>query len=55
MATTKSLISLVAVLGQLYPVVTVLLARVLLGERLSGSQGVGVVSTFAGVALITAG
>ena len=54
-ATTKSLLSLVAVLGQLYPVVTVLLARVLLGERLSGSQGVGVVSTFAGVALITAG
>ena len=54
-ATTKSLLSLVAVLGQLYPVVTVLLARVLLGERLSGSQGAGVVSTFAGVALITAG
>ena len=54
-ATTKTLLSLVAVLGQLYPVVTVLLARVLLGERLSGSQGAGVVSTLAGVALITAG
>jgi drug/metabolite transporter (DMT)-like permease len=36
-------------------VVTVLLARALLGERLSGTQGAGVVSTFAGVVLITAG
>ncbi len=55
LATTKSLLSLVAVLGQLYPVVTVLLARILLGERLSPSQGAGVVSAFAGVVLITAG
>jgi drug/metabolite transporter (DMT)-like permease len=54
-ATTKSLLSLVAVLGQLYPVVTVLLARILLGERLTRGQGVGVVGAFAGVALITAG
>ena len=54
-ATTKTLLSLVAVLGQLYPVVTVLLARVLLGERLSTGQGAGVVSAFGGVVLITAG
>ena len=54
-ATTKSLLSLVAVLGQLYPVVTVLLARILLGERLAPAQGAGVVGAFAGVALITAG
>jgi drug/metabolite transporter (DMT)-like permease len=54
-ATTESLLSLVAVLGQLYPVVTVLLARILLGERLTRGQGVGVVGAFAGVALITAG
>jgi drug/metabolite transporter (DMT)-like permease len=54
-ATTKSLLSLVAVLGQLYPVVTVLLARILLGERLTRGQAVGVVGAFAGVALITAG
>jgi drug/metabolite transporter (DMT)-like permease len=55
LATTESLLSLVAVLGQLYPVVTVLLARILLGERLSPVQGTGVVGAFAGVALITAG
>jgi drug/metabolite transporter (DMT)-like permease len=54
-ATTKSLLAVVAVLGQLYPVVTVLLARVVLGERISRGQGAGVVSAFAGVALITAG
>jgi drug/metabolite transporter (DMT)-like permease len=54
-ATTETLLSVVAVLGQLYPVVTVLLARVLLGERLSTGQGAGVVGAFAGVALITAG
>ncbi len=54
-ATTKSLLAVVAVLGQLYPVVTVLLARLVLGERISRGQGVGVLSAFAGVALITAG
>jgi drug/metabolite transporter (DMT)-like permease len=54
-ATTKSLLAVVAVLGQLYPVVTVLLARVVLGERISRGQGAGVVGAFAGVALITAG
>jgi len=54
-ATTESLLSVAAVLGQLYPVATVLLARLVLGERVSRGQGVGVVSAFAGVALITAG
>ena len=34
---------------------TVLLARLVLGERISRAQAVGVVSAFAGVALITAG
>ena len=54
-ATTESLLSVAAVLGQLYPVVTVLLARLVLGERMSRGQGAGVVSAFTGVALITAG
>jgi drug/metabolite transporter (DMT)-like permease len=54
-ATTESLLSVAAVLGQLYPVVTVLLARFVLGERMSRGQGAGVVGAFAGVALITAG
>ena len=54
-ATTKSLLSVAAVLGQLYPVVTVLLARLVLGERVSNGQGVGIGSAFAGVALISIG
>jgi drug/metabolite transporter (DMT)-like permease len=54
-ATTESLLSVAAVLAQLYPIVTVLLARFLLDERLSRGQGAGVVGAFAGVALITAG
>jgi drug/metabolite transporter (DMT)-like permease len=54
-ASTKSLLSLAAVLAQLYPVVTVLLARVVLGERISRHQQLGVVAVFAGVVLITAG
>jgi drug/metabolite transporter (DMT)-like permease len=55
LATTESLLSVAAVLAQLYPVVTVLLARVILGERISRLQQLGVVSAFAGIALITAG
>jgi drug/metabolite transporter (DMT)-like permease len=55
LATTEGLLSVVAVLAQLYPVVTVLLARVILGERISRPQQVGVVGAFAGIALITAG
>src|SRR5262245_43800411 len=54
LASTRGLLTVVAVLAQLYPVVTVLLARFLLGERVSGSQRVGVAGALAGVALITA-
>jgi drug/metabolite transporter (DMT)-like permease len=55
LATTESLLSVAAVLAQLYPVVTVLLARVILGERISRPQQAGVGAAFAGIALITAG
>jgi drug/metabolite transporter (DMT)-like permease len=55
LATTESLLSVASVLAQLYPVVTVLLARAILGERISRPQQLGVVSAFAGIALITAG
>ena len=46
--------ALVAVLASLYPVVTVVLARMLLGERLSTWQAAGVVTALAGVALVSA-
>jgi drug/metabolite transporter (DMT)-like permease len=54
-ATTKGLLALVSVLGALYPVSTVLLARALLGERLTRAQNAGVFAAFTGVALIVAG
>ncbi|HEX3318903.1 MAG TPA: DMT family transporter [Solirubrobacteraceae bacterium] len=52
---TKGLLSVVAVLGALYPVSTVLLARVVLDERVRRIQEVGIVAALAGVALIAAG
>jgi drug/metabolite transporter (DMT)-like permease len=54
-ATTKGYLSLVAVLGSVYPVVTVLLAYALLRERIAPHQMVGAVGTLAGIALIAAG
>jgi drug/metabolite transporter (DMT)-like permease len=46
--------ALVAVLTSLYPVVTVVLARLVLAERLSAVQVAGVASALAGVALVSA-
>jgi drug/metabolite transporter (DMT)-like permease len=54
-ASTRGLVSLAAVLGSLYPVVTVLLALVLLHERLGRVQAIGVVGALTGVVLIGAG
>ena len=54
-ATNHGLLSLVAVAGSLYSAVTILLARLVLGERLSPVQLAGVVVALAGVALIAAG
>ena len=54
-ASTKGLVSVVAVLGSLYPVVTVLLARVVHQERLALVQNVGVVAALGGVTLIAVG
>jgi drug/metabolite transporter (DMT)-like permease len=53
-ATAHGLLALVAVLGSLYPVVTVLLAHVLLGERLTRAQQVGIAIALAGVCAIAA-
>ncbi|MBF6336904.1 DMT family transporter [Nocardia abscessus] len=49
-----SLLSLVSVIGSLYPAVTVLLAMVLLGERVHRQQQFGLVLALAAVALIAA-
>jgi drug/metabolite transporter (DMT)-like permease len=54
-ATTKGLLSVVAVLGSLYPAVTVVLARLVLAERVSRLQEVGIGLTLAGVVAISAG
>lgn len=55
LAITRGALSVVAVVGSLYPVVTVLLARGLLGERLRPVQLAGITAAFAGVALVSAG
>jgi drug/metabolite transporter (DMT)-like permease len=47
-------LAVVGVLGSLYPVATVILARWLLGERLSTGQNAGVVLALTGVGLLAA-
>jgi drug/metabolite transporter (DMT)-like permease len=54
-ASTKGLLSVVGVLSSLYPIVIVVLARVLLAERVARQQLAGVAVALAGVALISAG
>jgi drug/metabolite transporter (DMT)-like permease len=55
LATGRGLLSVVGVLGALYPAVTVLLARGVLGERLTRTQDAGVLVTLAGVLAMAAG
>ena len=54
-ASQSDLISVVAVLASLYPVVTVLLARQVHGERLVGVQVPGVLLALVGVVLLAGG
>jgi drug/metabolite transporter (DMT)-like permease len=51
-ATTHGQLSLVSVLGSLFPIFTVCLGMALLGERLSSTQTIGVATALTGIALI---
>jgi drug/metabolite transporter (DMT)-like permease len=52
-ATTVGLLSIVSILSSLYPVATVILARIVLTERMVRVQQVGIVLALAGVLLIS--
>jgi drug/metabolite transporter (DMT)-like permease len=54
-ATTEGAAGIVAVLSALYPVITIVLARIVLTERLSRPRRVGGVVALAGAALVAAG
>jgi drug/metabolite transporter (DMT)-like permease len=54
-ASTSGLVSVTSVLASLYPIVTVVLARMILAEKVARSQEGGILLTLAGVALISAG
>jgi drug/metabolite transporter (DMT)-like permease len=52
-ATTLGLLSVVSILSSLYPVATVILARIVLNERMARLQQTGIGLAFAGVLLIS--
>jgi len=54
-ATTKDAAGIVAVLSALYPIVTIVLARIVLAERLAVSKRVGGAIAVAGAVLVAAG
>lgn len=55
LATTEGLLGIVSVLASLPPLITVIMARIVLKERVRRSQRVGVVLTLLGVPLIALG
>jgi len=52
-ATTLGLLSVVSILSSLYPVATVILARIVLNERMARLQQAGIGLAFAGVLMIS--
>jgi drug/metabolite transporter (DMT)-like permease len=54
-ATDEGALAIVAILTALYPGVTVILARVVLGERWSGLQSAGLLAAFLAAVLVSAG
>lgn len=55
LASARGLLSIVAVLGSLYPVVTVVLAHLVHGERVTRVQVAGIAVALVGVTLVSAG
>jgi drug/metabolite transporter (DMT)-like permease len=55
LASARGYLSIVSVLGSLYPIATVLAAYALLGERINRVQRVGVALALTGVAVVAAG
>ena len=55
LAADRGLLAIVSVLGSVYPVATVILAHVVLGERISRVQQTGILVAFVGVAAVSAG
>ena len=55
LASARGYLSIVSVLGSLYPVATILAAHLFLGERISRIQRAGVAVTLAGIALVASG
>jgi drug/metabolite transporter (DMT)-like permease len=53
-ALTQGLMSTVSVLGSLYPVTTVVLAAMVLDERVAPRQAAGVATVLAGISLVSA-
>jgi drug/metabolite transporter (DMT)-like permease len=53
LAASRGDLSIAAVLASLYPVVTAILARTILAERLRGVQGVGAIAAVTGVLLLS--
>jgi drug/metabolite transporter (DMT)-like permease len=54
-AADRALLSIVSVLASIYPIVTVILAHLLLGERITRTQRAGVLFAMTGVAAVSLG